>query len=286
MALVSLAFGPETEVAMCEAGRLVADFIAGSCGEPKVPELVGSLTTTIDGTWVVWAYKLAGEDGDRFVPLNTRGSPYPADAQADCSASGLPPHVAQRYRDIAERIGPQHLAYQRFLAMAELRAAPEHAVPDPSCTCGFYAVSETRDLPFPSRLSGPALSGANLVCLTVVLSGRVLAFEWGEGGILFRAARQTVVRVVPWPAGAIEALREPLTVAKVLNASAAGQGRPNHPDDPGSVLARPRVRQPFGAGPVRLALPSECARVAVADDPAWCGAEAEPAHRLPELVQT
>ncbi len=68
---------------MCEGGRLVADFVAGTCEKPDVPELAGSLTTTVDGAWVVWAYKLAREEGDRFIPCRGIGS-YPAEAQAEC----------------------------------------------------------------------------------------------------------------------------------------------------------------------------------------------------------
>ena len=72
---------------MCEGGRLVVDFVAGTCEKPNVPELAESLTTTVDATWVVWAYKLAWEEGDHFIPCRGIGT-YPAEAQAECAAAG------------------------------------------------------------------------------------------------------------------------------------------------------------------------------------------------------
>src|SRR5215469_3815298 len=140
---------------MCEGDRLVADFVAGTDTRPVLPEVLEQhLTTTMDGLWVVWAYKLARQEGDLFVPL-TGGSGYPADARATCKLRGL-------------------------------RGA--HDAPDPKCTCGFHAVS-SRSLP------GLPLAGGSFRALTVALSGRVLAFEWAGGGVLWRAERQTVVRV-------------------------------------------------------------------------------------------
>ena len=62
-----------------------------------------------------------------------------------------------------------------------------HDAPDPGCTCGFHALSSR-------RLPGlPA--GRRFTALTVALSGRVLALEWAGEGVLWRAERQTVVRV-------------------------------------------------------------------------------------------
>ncbi|WP_225730035.1 MULTISPECIES: hypothetical protein [unclassified Nocardia] len=90
---------------MCEGGRLLADFEAGTSTVPVVPEAVASaLTQTIDGLWAIWAYKVARPAGDRFVPA-TRGGSYPADAIAECG----------------------------------LRL--DHRAPDPNCTCGFHALS-------------------------------------------------------------------------------------------------------------------------------------------------
>src|SRR5690242_10761834 len=62
-----------------------------------------------------------------------------------------------------------------------------HPAPDPDCTCGFHALSS-------QQLSGLPVGGG-LAALTVALSGRVLAFEWAGGGVLWRAERQTVVRL-------------------------------------------------------------------------------------------
>ena len=64
-----------------------------------------------------------------------------------------------------------------------------HRAPDPECTCGFHALSS-------SRLPGLA-ARRDFTALTVALSGRVLAFEWRGEGVLWRAERQTVVRIEP-----------------------------------------------------------------------------------------
>ena len=97
----------------------------------------------------------------------------------------------------------------------------------------------------PPRDASP---GERFVDLTVILSGRVLAFEWPEGGFLFRAGRQTVVRVDRWP----------------------DLDEPDRREDLGGHLARLPGRHPFGAGPVRLALPEEPSHAAVSDDAGWC----------------
>ena len=184
---------------MCTAGRLIADFTAGTCQRPAVPDEVHpSLTTTADGQWVVWAHKIAHPSGDRFTPL-TGGPSYPTDAVAECRRGG------------------------------------GHEVPSPACTCGFHAVSD----------APPFAMGA--LALDVVLSGRVLAFEW-KHGVLFRAERQTVVRVAlaVWPRG-------------------------RRPDDPDGRLARVRAGLPHRLGPERLTLPIETPLVvAVDDDAGYC----------------
>jgi hypothetical protein len=98
---------------MCRGDRLVADFAAGTETPPDLPaELREHLTATVDGRWVVRAYKLARPAGDLFIPL-TRGSGYPADARAECRARGV--------RGV-------------------------HRAPDPGCTCGFHALS-SQELP-------------------------------------------------------------------------------------------------------------------------------------------
>ena len=221
---------------MCRAGRFVADFHAGTSEAPRVPDIVArSLTQTVEGEWVVWAHKLARPAAHGFMPLSG-GDAYPADAVAHC------------------RNGKPHDAPQRH------------------CSCGFYAVSHPLD-------SKPAVG---VVRLQVVLSGRILAFEcpwspvptrlmflggmmsvngramafgsgepeaeddWPTDAMLFRAERQTVVRVnALWPA-------EP-------------------PDDPGGHLAVLARQHPRGTGPVRLSLPAPApAVVTVDDDAGYC----------------
>jgi hypothetical protein len=197
---------------MCTGGRLLADFVAGGDEQPDVPGRVAeALTTTTDGSWVVWAYKLARPLGKRFTPLTAGGS-YPADAVAACRGRG------------------------------------NHKAPDPSCRCGFHALSNNDLRGLPSFL--------DCVCLQVVLSGRVLAFEWPRGGVLFRAERQTVVRISNSTATdfAFPGLPE----------------RYRRPDDPDSRVARLPAATPHGSGPVRLSLPSYCLTVAIADDAGWC----------------
>jgi hypothetical protein len=202
---------------MCRGDRLVADFVAGTDAQPDLPgELAEHLTTTVDGLWVVWAYKLARPAGDLFIPL-TRGSGYPADARAGCRAPGT--------RGV-------------------------HRAPDPDCTCGFHALSSQR---LPGLPAGPGFAA-----LTVALSGRVLAYEWSGAGILWRAERQTVVRVGP-------AIRpDPVDEA---------WRRRRRPDDPDGRLAFRPAATPHDPGPVRLSLPvSSPALVACHDDAGWCAA--------------
>jgi len=113
-----------------------------------------------------------------------------------------------------------------------------HRAPELSCTCGFHALSS----PWPSMPMPPGLAR-----LDVLLSGRVLAFEWPAGGVLFRAERQTVVRARE---------SEPLPVP---------------PDDPGGRLVRRRRDLPRGSGPVRLRVPPEQpVAVQVSDDAGYC----------------
>jgi hypothetical protein len=144
---------------MCRGGRLIADFAAGTEVRPDVPgRLDEHLTTTVDGLWVVWAYKLARCQGDLFIPL-TGGSGYPADAKAEC-------RLRHGYRGGAPAL---------------------HDAPDPECTCGFHALSSGSLRGLPVR--------HGLAKLAVALSGRVLGFEWSGAGVLWRAERQTVARV-------------------------------------------------------------------------------------------
>jgi hypothetical protein len=214
---------------MCRGGRLVADFEAGTGIKPDVPEaLQEHLTVTVDGLWVVWAYKLAWQRGGLFVPL--RGdSGYPADARAECRARG---------------------------------ARGAHRAPDPGCTCGFHALSD-RNLP------GLPVRGG-LSALTVALSGRVLALEWAGEGVLWRAERQTVVRV-----GRL-----------VLPGWAeAAQGARRRPDDPDGRLAVLPGAAPRDSGPVRLALPASCPVTLIChDDAGWCARPSAPRRRASSLT--
>jgi len=216
---------------MCRGGRLLADFVAGTKEKPRVPQLVDNLTTTVDGEWVVWAFKLARVVGNQFVPLTGRGS-YPADASATCLAG----------------------SWRR------------HEAPDLLCTCGFHALSE------PDLTGLPTWDGATP--LTVALSGRVLAFEWHPGAVLLRAARQTVVRV----GGAVITGND---VAQLLGEIEAARQRP---DDPEGRLVRTCSKDPSGAGPVRLKLPSSYLQAAVSDDAGWCQVADHRGVKVPPLV--
>jgi hypothetical protein len=203
---------------MCRGDRLVADFVAGTEARPGLPEeLEEHLTTTTDGLWVVWAHKLARQRGNLFIPL-TGGPGYPADAKAECRSRS---------------------------------ARRAHDAPDPRCTCGFHALSSRR-LP---GLSGLAVDLV-FTTLTVALSGRVLAFEWAGEGVLWRAERQTVVRIDrPAPSDRTE---------EVL-------GQRRHPGDPDGRPAVVPAAPPHDSGPVRLDLPVSAPVLAVChDDAGWC----------------
>ena len=214
---------------MCRGDRLVADFVAGTDAQPGLPEhLEEHLTTTVDGLWVVWAHKLARQEGDLFVPL-TGGPGYPADAKATCRRRG---------------------------------ARGAHDAPDPRCTCGFHALSSRRLPGLPTH--------HGLTALTVALSGRVLAFEWAGGGVLWRAERQTVVRIErPAPFDRAEGLL----------------GKRRRPDDPDGRLAAVSAATPRDSGPIRLNLPVSPAVLAVChDDAGWCAASSTVEHSLASLV--
>ena len=220
---------------MCRGKRLVADFVAEVGSQPDLPGgLQRHLTLTVDQQWVVWAYKLAQPVGDLFVPLTGRPG-YPADATAEC-----------RNRLAQDGQGT-------------------HRAPDPRCTCGFHALSDPR-LP---RL--PARRGFSM--LTVALSGRVLAFEWDGPGLLWRAERQTVVRV-----------------GRLIRFDQTEQlpATPRHPDDPAGRAAIVAGATPHDSGPVRLRLPVSSPVLPVShDDAGWCLVEAglsSPEHAPAALV--
>jgi hypothetical protein len=215
------------EAAMCRGDRLIADFVAGNDAKPGLTEVLDEhLTTTVDGLWVVWAYKLARQEGDLFVPLT--GPPgYPADARAFCRSPSV---------------------------------WGAHDAPDPRCTCGFHAVS--------SRDSSMLRFGRGFSVLTVALSGRVLAFEWAGGGVLWRAERQTVVRIEQ-PGRRHQTELERLVQAQEPEGVQHLSVR-RHPDDPGR-LAVVRPTAPRDCGPIRLSLPVSAPVLPVChDDAGWC----------------
>ena len=216
---------------MCRGGRLIADFVAGTAARPGLPEeLDEHLTTTVDGLWVVWAYKLALPVGALFVPL-TGGSGYPADARAECRRRG---------------------------------ARRPHAAPDPRCTCGFHALS--------SRTLPGLPVGHGFTALTVALSGRVLDFEWDDEGVLWRAERQTVVRV-----------ERPARLDRMAPVPAMRR----HPDDPDGRRADLPAATPRDSGPVRLNLPVSCPVLPVChDDAGWCVGSSTFGHSPASLVLT
>jgi hypothetical protein len=215
---------------MCEGNRLAADFVAGMDTRPDLPEVLDEhLTPTADGLWVVWAYKLAQQEGDLFVPLT--GPPgYPAVARAVCRS-----HI--------------------------VRGA--HDAPDPDCTCGFHAIS-SRDV--------PRLYGRGFAVLTVALYGRVLAFDWAGGGVLWRAERQTVVRIEK---PTVFNRREALTLL----------GTRRLPDDPDGRVAAVRPAVPRDSGPIRLNLPASAPLVPIChDDAGWCVGVSTPVEHAPKSL--
>ena len=139
-------------------------------------------------------------------------------------------------------------------ARAECGRWRDHDAPDPGCTCGFHALSSRR-LPGLRVRSG-------FTPLAVALSGRVLALEWAGEGVLWRAERQTVVRI-DRPA--------PLDRTAGIRASRRHPDDPGDPDDPDGRLAIVPAATPRDSGPVRLNLPVSCPVLPVChDDAGWC----------------
>jgi hypothetical protein len=201
---------------MCRGDRLVADFVAGAGTRPSLP---GELDEHLTMTVSgVWVV-WAHKLARRAGDLFiplTGGSGYPADARAECRSRAV-------------------------------RRA--HDAPDPRCTCGFHALSSPM---LPGLPAGPF----PFTALTVALSGRVLAFEWAGAGVLWRAERQTVVRI-----------ERPAMSGRT--AAALRQRRhPGDPDDHPAVVPAPAPRD---SGPVRLDLPVSCPVFPVRhDDAGWC----------------
>jgi hypothetical protein len=122
-------------------------------------------------------------------------------------------------------------------AIAGCLTGADHKAPQRTCTCGFHALS-TQAAPLVSFGAWQ---------LEVALSGRILAFDWAGGGVLFRAERQTVIR------------------------SAAPWDPPAPPADPAGWLAARPTTHPRGAAPTRLRLPEQAPpTVDVVDDVGFC----------------
>ena len=139
-----------------------------------------------------------------------------------------------------------------------------HAAPDPGCTCGFHALSSQ---------SLPGLPGDRIfTALTVALSGRVLAFEWAYEGVLWRAERQTVVRIDRVGAFDRMAGAPGNRMAGIPGNRMAGiPGRRRRPGDPDGRLAAIPAATPHDSGPVRLSLPASAPVLPVChDDAGWC----------------
>jgi hypothetical protein len=215
---------------MCSGDRLVADFVAGTATRPGLPEELDEHLTTT-------------VDGLWVVWAHKLARQLRGDLFVPLTG------------------GPGYPADAR----AECRfrgVRGAHVAPDPGCTCGFHALSSR-------RLPGlPA--GWGFTALTVALSGRVLAFEWAGEGVLWRAERQTVVRIG----------------RPAWSGRAAGvQGKRRHRGDPGGRPAAVVPATPRDSGPVRLKLPVSCPVLPVChDDAGWCAGCSTPVHSSASLA--
>ncbi len=124
----------------------------------------------------------------------------------------------------------------------------DHDAPDPGCTCGFHALSSR-------RLPGLPV-GRGFTALTVALSGRVLALEWAGEGVLWRAERQTVVRVER---------------SARFDRKEGVLGKRRRPGDPDGRPAVVPAATPRDSGPMRLNLPVSSPVLPMChDDAGWC----------------
>jgi hypothetical protein len=205
---------------MCSGGRLIADFRAGTVDHPNVADVVeAQLTLTQDDKWVVWAHKVAAFSTNDGTFIAITGDRYPVDAEARC-----------------------------------LRR--RHKAPQPDCTCGFHALSVECWRGNLNAVMSRRRSNAGPVRLDVALTGRVLAFQWIGGAVLFRAERQTVMRV-----------NAPSSTSQITSSNPWQMP----PDDPAGWLAAHHDGAPRGAGPFQLRLPESApAQVALADDAGYC----------------
>lgn len=165
-------------------------------------------------------------------------------------------------------------------ATAQCRIRGAHPAPDPSCTCGFHALSSQVDRDQISLALSTGLFFRRSVTLTVALSGRVLAFEWAGAGVLWRAERQTVVCVGQSSSlhGTVQDNHERFS----LDASSGQRRRPGDPDGRPAVVS---PVQPHDSGPIRLDLPVTSPVLLVCDDDAgWCAVSGALEHAPRSLV--
>jgi hypothetical protein len=215
---------------MCRGDRLVADFMAGTDARPDLPEELEEHLTATVDGLWVVWAHKLARRMGDLFVPLTGGPGYPADARAECRSRG---------------------------------ARGAHGVPDPGCTCGFHALSS-------QRLPGLPVRGGFFTALTVALSGRVLAFEWSGEGVLWRAERQTVVRI---ERPALPDRMEGLLVKR------------RHPDDPDGRFAVVPATTPRDSGPIRLNLPvSSPVLLMRHDDAGWCTGSSTFEHSPASLV--
>ena len=215
---------------MCSGDRLVADFVAGAGARSALPGELEEHLTTTVDGQWVVWARKLARQAGDRFVPLTGGPGYPADARAECRRRG---------------------------------ARGAHRAPDPGCTCGFHALSSR-------RLPGLPAGRGGFTALTVALSGRVLAFEWAGGGVLWRAERQTVVRI-----------ERPARFDRMDEVP----GERRHPDDPDGRLAVVPAATPRDSGPVRLNLPVSPAVLRVChDDAGWCAGSSMSGHSPACLV--
>jgi hypothetical protein len=100
----------------------------------------------------------------------------------------------------------------------------------------------------------------------------VLAFEWAGGGVLWRAERQTVVRIER-PA--------------LFDRAEGVPGERRHPGDPDGRPAVVPAPAPHDSGPMRLDLPVSSPVLPVChDDAGWCVSSSTLEHSPASLVLT
>ena len=225
---------------MCRGDRLVADFVAGTDARPGLPEGLDEQLTTTVTGLWVVWAYKLARQQAGDLFVPLTGGP------------GYPADARAKCR------------------FRGVRGA--HDAPDPGCTCGFHALSSWRlpELPF----------GRGFTALTVALSGRVLAFEWAGEGVLWRAERQTVVRIG-------RRARFDRAEQARFDRTETVLGKRRHPDDPDGRLAVVPAATPRDSGPIRLNLPVSAPVLPVChDDAGWCVGSSTFEHSPASLVLT